>query len=120
MTNSVTSGQPYEKGDTLRLISPEDVDQILIPHGQSAVVSVCGSAAFGVGIEGMLDLCRDGKSLITSLYWNGPWKRIGNELHLANVDDKHYVVKVSTPPFEGILGDIAVDIREICASDPLQ
>lgn len=120
LTNSTTSGQPYEKADNLRLISPEDVNQISIPHGQSAVVSVCGSAAFGLGIEGMIDLCRDGNSLVTSLYWNGPWKRIGNELHLANVDNEHYVVKVSTPPYEGILGDLTVEIREICASDPLQ
>lgn len=119
LINVVTSGQPYETGDTPRLISPEDVNQISIPHGQSAVVSVCGSAAFGLGIEGMIDLCRDGNDLVTSLYWNGPWKRIGNELHLANVDSENYVVQVSSPPYEGILGDLAVEIREICASDPL-
>ncbi|KAJ6080303.1 hypothetical protein N7467_010056 [Penicillium canescens] len=113
-------GQPYEKGDTPRLISPEDVNQISIPHGQSAVVSVCGSAAFGLGIEGMIDLYRDEKSLITSLYWNGPWERIGNELHLADADHEHYLVEVSTPPYEGILGDLAVEVREAFVDNPLQ
>lgn len=120
MTKGITSGQLYEKGDTFKLISPEDVNQISIPNGQSAVVSVCGSATLGQGIEGMIDLRRDGKSLITSLYWNGPWKRIGNEFYLANVDNEHYVVEVATPPFEGILGDLAVDVREIEANESLQ
>ncbi|OGE51748.1 hypothetical protein PENARI_c012G06048 [Penicillium arizonense] len=115
-----TRGQPYEKGDTPRLISPEDVNQISIPHGQSAVVSVCGSAAFGLGIEGMIDLYYDEKSLITSLYWNGPWERIGNELHLADVDNEHYLVEVSTPPYEGILGDLAVEVREVPVNNTLQ
>ncbi|KAJ6150663.1 hypothetical protein N7471_001862 [Penicillium samsonianum] len=113
-------GQPYEKGETVKLISPEDVNQISIPHGKSAVLSVCGSATLGQGIEGMIDLRRDGKSLIASLYWNGPWKRIGNECYLVNVDNEHYVLELTTPPFEGILGDLAVDVREIEASEPLQ
>jgi hypothetical protein len=120
LTNGITSGQPYEKGDTPRLISPEDVNQISIPHGQSAVVSVCGSAAFGQGIEGMIDLYHDEKSLITSLYWNGPWERIGNQFHPVDVDDEHYLVEVSTPPYEGILGDLAVEIKESFVNDPLQ
>jgi hypothetical protein len=121
LTNGITSGQPYEKGDTPRLISPEDVNQISIPNGQSAVVSVCGSAAFGLGIEGMIDLYYDEKkSLITSLYWNGPWERIGNELHLADVDHEHYLVEVSTPPYEGILGDLAVEVREVPVNNTLQ
>ncbi|KAJ5996173.1 hypothetical protein N7499_007512 [Penicillium canescens] len=113
-------GQPYEKGGTPRLISPEDVNQISIPHGQSAVVSVCGSAAFGLGIEGMIDLYHDEKSLITSLYWNGPWERIGNQLHLVDDDQEHYLVEVSNPPYEGILGDLAVEVREVFVNNPLQ
>ena len=68
----------------------------------------------------MIDLYRDEKSLVTSLYWNGPWEKIGNELHLANVDNEHYVVEVSTPPYEGILGDLAVEVREVSVSSPLQ
>jgi hypothetical protein len=120
LTNGIASGQPYEKGGTPRLISPEDVNQISIPHGQSAVVSVCGSAAFGLGIEGMIDLYHDEKRLITSLYWNGPWERIGNQLHLVDIDDEHYLVEVSTPPYEGILGDLAVEVRESFVNNPLQ
>ncbi|KAJ5312502.1 hypothetical protein PENANT_c027G08803 [Penicillium antarcticum] len=120
LANVITSGQPYEKSGTLRLISPEDVNQISIPHGQSAVVSVCGSAAFGLGTEGMIDLYRDETTLIASLYWNGPWKQIGNELHLTNLDNERYLAEVSTPPFEGILGDLAVDIRDAVVDNPLQ
>lgn len=65
----------------------------------------------------MIDLLRDGKSLITSLDWNRPWKRIENEFCLAHVDNERYVVEVATPPFEGILRDLAVDAREIEASE---
>ena len=83
------------------------------------MVSVCGSATFGVGIEGMLDLRHDGETLITSLYWNGPWKRIGNQLHVAHVNRTNYDVKVSTPPIKGIIGDLAVNISEASANEPM-
>jgi hypothetical protein len=70
----------------------------------------------------MIDIYHDGKYLVSSLYWNGPWKQIGNEFHLAYVDDEHYAVKVSSPEWVGILGDLTVEIRESCAtgSDLLQ
>lgn len=68
----------------------------------------------------MIDLYRDEKNLITSLYWNGPWEKVGNEFHLVDVDNEHYVVEVSTPPYEGILGDLAVEVREVSVNNPLQ
>lgn len=63
----------------------------------------------------MLDLYHDERR-VTSVYWNGPWKRVGNQLHLARVDDENYEVTVSIPSDKGILGDLAVEVGEVHAS----
>ena len=101
-------------------MSTDDVNNISIRPGSSAVLSFCGSAAFGLGIEGMLDLYRDNETRIASVYWNGPWNRIGNEFHTANVDNEHYIVTTSIPTEEGILGELSVVISSIGASNLLQ
>ena len=67
----------------------------------------------------MLDLYHD-QHRITSVYWNGPWSRVGNQLHLASVDYKRYEVTVSIPSDKGRLGDLAVEVGEVHASDSLQ
>ena len=108
----------FQEGDPPKLIPVEDVEKKPIRHGQSQVVSFCGSATFGVGVEDMLDLYND-KRRITSVYWNGHWKCVRNELHLANVDDEHYSVKVSIPSDDGILGDLAVEVGEVYADHSL-
>ncbi|KAJ6126332.1 hypothetical protein N7523_001944 [Penicillium sp. IBT 18751x] len=113
-------GQPYQQGDPPKLIPLEDVKHISVPHGDSRVVSFCGSATFGLGVEGKLDLYRDGKHRITSVYWNGPWSRLGNQLHLVSVDEQHYDVTLSVPPEGGILGDLAIVVREVYASQSPQ
>ncbi|KAJ5587479.1 uncharacterized protein N7459_003244 [Penicillium hispanicum] len=56
MNSLFYSGQSYQERDTLQIISPEDVNHISIRPGGSDVMSFCGSAAFKLGIEGMLDL----------------------------------------------------------------
>ena len=78
----------------------------------------CGSATFGLGVEGMLDLYHNGRR-ITSVYWNGNWNRVGNQLHLVRVDGENYDVTVSIPSDEGILGDLAVEVGEVHASHSL-
>ena len=105
----------FQKGDPPKLISLEDVERKAILHGQSQVVSFCGSATFGVGVEGMLDLYHDARR-ITSVYWNGHWNRVRNELHTVNVDDEHYRVTMSIPSDEGILGDLEIDVGEVDAN----
>jgi hypothetical protein len=67
----------------------------------------------------MLDLYHDERR-ITSVYWKGPWKRVGNQLHLASVDHENYEVTVSVPSHKGILGDLAVEVGEVHASNSLQ
>lgn len=108
----------FQEGDSPKLISLQDVENTSIRHGQSQVLSFCGSATFGVGVEGMLDLYHD-ERLITSVCWNGHWNLVGNEFHSAHVDDKHYRVSMSIPSYEGILGDLAVEVGEVHANNSL-
>lgn len=112
------SGEAYQEGDPPELIPLGNIEKISIQHGQSRVVSFCGSATFGLGVEGMLDLYHD-QHWITSVYWNGPWNRVGNQFHLTNVDNKSYRVTASMPSDEGILGDLAVEVGEVHACHSL-
>lgn len=116
LSNDHPSGQPYEKDKNLRLLSAEDVEKIIIRPGESKLISFCGSGALGLGIEGMLDIHADNEARITSLYWNGPWDRVGNQFHVSSTDNEHYSLSASIPPNEGILGDISVEVGGLAES----
>ncbi|EPS30422.1 hypothetical protein POX_b02568 [Penicillium oxalicum] len=131
--NIVTfSGQPYTKSPTLRLLSTDEIAKISISPGQSHVISFCGAGALGVGVEGMMDLYldrydrhfnddkkqekegesqRDNHTRITTLYWNGPWERVGNQFHSASTLGDRFSVTTSLPPEEGVLGNVSVEVR---------
>jgi hypothetical protein len=106
------SGEPYKKGNNSMFIPHEDVNRISIPHSRSATVTVCGSATFGLGVEGTLDLYHDESGRIASLSWNGPWSRIGNELLVHDLAEDKFAMEVSSPPNKGILGDLIVDVKD--------
>ncbi|KAJ5492612.1 hypothetical protein N7539_001358 [Penicillium diatomitis] len=126
------SGQPYAKIPTLRILSTDEIAKICIAPGQSKVISFCGAGALGVGVEGMVDLCvedenenetedeskseSDSESRITTLYWNGPWERRGNQFHAASTDRMKYSVVTSLPPDEGVLGYVSVEVGEVTAT----
>lgn len=94
------------------LMQHDDVNKISILHSQSTTVSVCGSATFGVGVEGILDLYHDKSGHIASLSWYGPWSCIGNELLVHDLAEDKFAVEVSSPPNKGILGDLIVNVKD--------
>lgn len=112
LTGENCSGQAYQEGDPPKIILPEDIENLSMGHGQNRVVSFCGSATFGLGVEGMLDLYHNERR-ITSVYWRGPWDRVGNQFNLASVDNESYEVMASVPSDKGILGDLAIEVGEI-------
>jgi hypothetical protein len=103
-------GQPYKEGDRPSLIPAEDVNKIVIRSGETKKVSFCGSAAYGAGVEGTLDLYNDQEGQIASLYWNGPYNQKGNLFEVTNADTQHYEVIVGSIPSKGILGDVSVTV----------
>lgn len=107
------SGQPYDKSEKLKLLSPEDLNEIVIPHAEKGTICFCGSASYGVGIEGSLDLYRGNKGRIASLHWKGPWARVGNRFDVTNVDCETYLVTVSPIHNSGVLGDVTVIVADI-------
>ena len=100
-------------------MSIEDVNLITIQPGESGTISLCGSAAFGLGIEGMLDLYLNNDNHVASIYWYGPWKRVGNQFHVKNMDTENYAVIASVPRYKGILGDLSVSVSGVDPNDLL-
>lgn len=107
------SGQPYKDDEKLELLSPEEVDKTVVPRGGKRTISFCGSATFRLGVEGKLDLHCDAQGRIASLYWNGPWTRIGNQFDVTNLNSEKYLITVSPIHGSGTLGDISVNVARI-------
>ena len=84
----------------------------MIFHGEEGTASFCGSAVYGLGVEGSLDLYH-GEARIASLHWNGPWARTGNQFEATNVNSAKYLVNISGIPSYGILGDVSVIVTEV-------
>lgn len=95
-----------------KLLSPEDVDKIIIPHEEKKTIFFCGSASYGVGVEGNLDLYHNNVGRIASLYWNGPWTRTDNQFAVVNLKCEGYTLKISPIPESGILGDVSVTVAQ--------
>lgn len=110
---ALTRGQPFEKSDRLSLISAEDVNKKEILAGEEDTISFCGSAVYGLGVEGSLDLYHNPHGWIASLYWYGPWNRLGNRFEITRMDSENYSITVSPIRRSGILGDISVSVTQV-------
>lgn len=112
LTLLARSGQPYEKSEMPKLLCPEDVDKIVIPHDEKRTISFCGSATYKVGVEGHLDLYHDNDGRIASLYWNGPWSRTNNQFDVRNLNSEEYILTMSPIQERGILGDVSIIVAQ--------
>lgn len=93
-------------------MSPENVDKTMIPHDERRTISFCGSATYGVGVEGNLDLYHNNNGRIASLHWNGPWTRTDNQFDVTNLKSEEYMLNISPIQESGILGDVLVIVAE--------
>lgn len=81
--------------------------------GEEDTISFCGSAVYGLGVEGSLDLYHDPHRWIASLYWNAPWNRLGNRFDVTKMDSENYSITVSPKHSSGVLGDISVSVSQV-------
>ncbi|CEL10670.1 hypothetical protein ASPCAL13786 [Aspergillus calidoustus] len=93
----VARGEPYKKGQKPTLIAPEDVNKLVISHGEEGTVSFCGSAVYRSGVKGSLDLY-DGDTRIASLHWRGPWALTGNYFEVTDVKRDISVIVTNIAP----------------------
>ena len=107
------SGQLYKDNEKFELLSPEEVDKTVVPRGGNRTISFCGSATFRLGVEGKIDLHCDDHGRIASLYWNGPWTRIGNQFDVTNLNSEEYRIIVPAINGSGTLGDVSVIVARI-------
>jgi Aegerolysin. len=86
----------------------------VIPHGEKRTLSFCGSATYGVGVEGNLELYHNKDGRIASLHWNGPWTRNDNRFDMTNLstDSERYRLTISPIQESGILGDVSVVVAQ--------
>ena len=84
----------------------------MIPHDERRTISFCGSATYGVGVEGNLDLYHNNNGRIASLHWNGPWTRTDNQFDVTNLKSEEYMLNISPIQESGILGDVLVIVAE--------
>ena len=84
----------------------------MIPHDEKKTISFCGSATYGVGVEGNLDLYHNNDGRMASLYWNGPWTRTDNLFNVTNLNSEEYILNMSPIPESGILGDVSVVVAQ--------
>jgi hypothetical protein len=50
---------------------------------------------------------------MASLYWNGPWTRIGYQFDVTSLNSEEYPINVSPIHEGGILGDVSVIVAQI-------
>lgn len=103
------SGQLYEKSDTFRLISENELKAVSIPPKAEHKICICGSATYKLGVEGELDIFSDDPARIASVSWCGSWRRVGNKFEVNNVDT-NYSTTASSFNETGSLGEISVTI----------
>lgn len=88
------------------------MDKIVIPHDEKRTLSFCGSATYGVGVEGNMDLYHNNDGRIASLHWNGPWRRNDNHFDVTYLSSERYRLTISPIQESGILGDVLVVVAQ--------
>ena len=93
-----------------REVSPQEIDDIVIPAGSKRSVSSSGRSGSPSGTEGTIDLYDDATKVGT-LYWNCPWGSSSNNFEVRDVNTAGGYI-VSNGPWNvgpGALGNIAIE-----------
>ncbi|KAH7905789.1 Aegerolysin family protein [Hygrophoropsis aurantiaca] len=107
---SLSWGKFYQNGDKGAELTPEQIDQIVIPPGSEHSVSSCGRSDASSGTEGTIDVYDD-ETKVCTLYWNCPWGSPTNNFEVRNVNKAGGYI-VSNGPWNvsgGALGNIAIE-----------
>ncbi|KAH7920030.1 putative Asp-hemolysin precursor [Leucogyrophana mollusca] len=102
----IDGGEFYQDG---RVVSPEEIDKIVIPPGSERSVSSRDRSGVPSGIEGSIDLYDD-TTKICSLYWNCPWGSSTNNFEVQDVNRGYIVTNGPWNPGPGPLGNIAIKV----------
>ncbi|KAH7905359.1 Aegerolysin family protein [Hygrophoropsis aurantiaca] len=107
---SLSWGKFYQNGNKDAELSPNTIDQIVIPPGSQHSVSSCGRSDASSGTEGTIDLYDDTVKVCT-LYWNCPWGSKTNNFEIRNVNKVGGYIVSNGPwnPSGGALGNIAIE-----------
>ncbi|KAH7918291.1 Aegerolysin [Leucogyrophana mollusca] len=92
-----------------REVSPQEIDDIVIPAGSKRSVSSSGRSGSPSGTEGTIDLYDDTTEICT-LYWNSPWGSPRNNFEVRDVNQGYIVTNGPWNPGPGPLGNIAIKV----------
>ncbi|KAH7905705.1 putative Asp-hemolysin precursor [Hygrophoropsis aurantiaca] len=102
-------GKFYQNGNKDVELSPDEIDQIVIPPGETRSVSSCGRSGAPSGTEGSIDL-DDDTTKICTLYWNCPWGSPTNDFALQDVNQEYVVTHGPWNQTGGAIGNIAIKV----------
>ena len=89
---NLKQGKFHETGNKDHEISDEEINNITIESGQSAVINSCGHSESQDGTEGSFDIF-DGEVKVGEYYWYCPWGSNTNDSRWTQSHD-HYLIEV--------------------------
>jgi hypothetical protein len=105
---SLEYGKFYKNGNKDEEISSDEINQITINSGQSAVINSCGRSDSPSGTEGRFDIF-DGEVKVGEYYWDCPWGSKTNTSTWTPYDLDNYVAQVTGGSLDsGALGNITI------------
>jgi hypothetical protein len=101
-------GKFHQTGNKDEEISPDDINEITINSGKSAVINSCGRENSPSGTEGRFDIF-DGEVKVGEYYWDCPWGSKTNNSTWTPDDLDNYVTQVTGGSLDsGALGNITI------------
>ncbi|PGH07837.1 hypothetical protein GX51_01547 [Blastomyces parvus] len=105
-------GKFYANDDKDDEITPDQVDEIVIPESGSGDIYSCGRHGVPVGTRGSFDLVdKDTLQKICTINWSSPYNG-GSNYVLASDVDRHYRVGVPAVSAEGPVGFADISVAE--------
>lgn len=109
-------GKFYQNPNKDQELSADDINKIVIPANNNAVIASCGRSDSASGTEGSFDIY-DGQTNVGNYYWNCPWGSKTNTSTWTPNDTDRYVTQVTGGNLDsGALGNISIDCVKVAAA----
>ncbi|OJD26366.1 hypothetical protein ACJ73_02251 [Blastomyces percursus] len=105
-------GKFYADDDKDEEITPDQVDEIVIPESGSGDVYSCGRQGAPAGTQGSFDLIDKDTQKICTITWSSPFGGGGNYISASDVD-RHYRVGVPAVSANGPIGFADITVEEL-------
>ncbi|KAL2367742.1 hypothetical protein RJZ57_007890 [Blastomyces gilchristii] len=107
------SGKFYTNDNKDEEITPDQVDEIVIPESGSGDIYSCGRQGAPAGTQGSVDLIdKDTLQKICTINWSSPFGGGSNYISASDVD-RHYMVGVPAVSANRPVGFVDISVAEL-------